>query len=325
MKIVITDCDHADVDIEREVLRQEGLGMELLQCKTEDDLIEQCQDADIFINQYAPVTQRVLENLPNLKYVVRYGVGVNNIDVEAATKSGVQVGCIPDYGTNEVADQALTLMLSLLRKPVLMSNAVKSGVWDYRLSVPIRRLNTLTVGIIGLGRIGRSLAGKVHSLGCRILGFDVDEAVFSNPTISFVEKTSFDDLIRRSDVLTIHCPLIKGVTENMINQDVLRRMKPDAYLVNTARGGIINEADLDAALSEGVIAGAALDVMTTESPAPAPLYKHENFIVTPHMSWYSEESAMELKSKVAQEAARFAKSMPIHYPVNHVNGGGQEK
>ena len=313
-KVVITDCDHENIDIERSVLSNGDISFELLQCKTEDDLIRECKGVNGFINQYAPITERVLKELPDLKFVVRYGVGVNNVDLEAATKYGVQICNVPDYGMNEVADQALALMLALTRKVVLMNDYTRNNKWDYQRSIPIYRHSCQTVGVIGVGRIGTSFVNKVHALGCKVVAYDPYK---KGPSPDFVEFVSLEELIKISDVISIHCPSDNAM--NLIGEKELRNMKESAYLVNVSRGGIIDEVALDKALSEKWIAGAAIDVVLQEPLAlDSPLFKHENFLCTPHMAWYSEEAALELKRKVAEETVRFAKGEEIHYPVNQV-------
>lgn len=317
-RIVITDCDHENIDIEREVFKKANREIELLQCKTEEDLIEQCKGAQAFINQYAPITERVLRELPDLKLVVRYGVGVNNVDLEAATKYGVQVCNVPDYGMNEVADHALAMMLCLTRKIVTMNNHTKNGVWDYQESIPVYRHSEQVVGVIGLGRIGSSFAKKVNALGCKVIAYD---PYYPNRNVlapEYVEFVSFEDLIKKSDIISIHCPSDNAI--NLIGEKELSEMKNTAYLVNVSRGGIINEEALDKALSEKWIAGAALDVVLHEPLSQeSPLFKHNNFICTPHMAWYSEQSAKELKRKVAEEVVRFCNNEAVAYPVNKLN------
>ena len=314
-KVVITDCDHENIDIEREVLSKNGISFELLECKTEEDLIRECKGVNGFINQYAPITERVLKELPDLKFVVRYGVGVNNVDLNAATKYGVQICNVPDYGMNEVADQALAMMLALTRKIVLMNEFTRKEKWDYQRSIPIYRHSCQTVGIVGVGRIGTSFAKKVHALGCKVVAYDPYYPNKKHAAPDFIEFLSLEDVLKTSDVVSIHCPSDHAI--NLIGEAELKSMKESAYLVNVSRGGIIDEKALDKALSEKWIAGAALDVVLEEPLAlDSPLFKHENFICTPHMAWYSEEAALELKRKVAEETARFAKGEEIHYPVN---------
>lgn len=314
MKVIITDCDHDSIDIEKKVLGDAGMSVELKQAITEDEVIEQCQDAEIFIVQYAKITEKVMNYCPKLKYVVRYGVGVDTIDIPAATKHGIQVGNVPDYGMNEVADHAISFALSMLRKVVRMNTYTKSETWDYTKALPVHRFSELTVGVIGLGRIGRNFAQKMHALGFKVIG--TDPYFKATPeTDAYVSAASMDEVIEQSDIISLHCPADGNL--NLFNKETFVRMKETAVIVNVARGGISNETDLDEALTNGEIAGAALDCMLGEPvDKDSPLFKHENLIVTPHMAWYSEEAANELKRKVAEESVRFAKGEPIYYPIN---------
>lgn len=314
MKVIITDCDHENIDIEKKVFADAGIDVELKQAITEEEVIAQCQGAEIFIVQYARITEKVMEHCPKLKYVVRYGVGVDTIDLAAATKHGIQVGNVPDYGMNEVADHAIALALSMVRKTVKMNAFTKNQKWDYVEAIPIHRFSELVVGVIGLGRIGRNFAQKMHSLGFKVIG--TDPYFKATPqTDEYVTAVSMEEVITQSDIISLHCPA--DGNQNLFGEDEFKKMKNTAVLINVARGGIINEEELDKALTNGEIAGAALDCMLGEPVGKdSPLFKHENLIVTPHMAWYSEEAAHELKRKVAEESVRFANGEPIHYPIN---------
>ncbi len=316
MRVIITDCDHDSIEIEKGVFASAGIEMELKQAVSEDEVIEQCQEAEIFIVQYARITEKVMEQCPKLKYVVRYGVGVDTVDVPAATRHGIQVGNVPDYGMNEVADHAIVLALAMTRKIVTMNGYTKRETWDYTAAIPVHRFSELTAGVVGLGRIGRNFARKMSALGFRVIGTDP----YFQPTEEtdrYVTPVSLDEVIAQSDVISLHCPA--DGNWDLFNRETFRRMKSTAVIINVARGGIINEGDLDWALCEGEIGGAALDCMLGEPVGTdSPLFRHENVIVTPHMAWYSEEAAKELKRKVAEEAVRFARGEVIRYPVNKV-------
>lgn len=317
MKIYITDCDHESIDIERKICADAGFELTLVSAKTEEELIEQCGDGDIFMIQYAKITEKVMQAIPTLKFVVRYGVGVDTIDLEVADRYGVQIGNVPDYGMNEVADHALALLLALKRKVVVMNEYTKNEKWDYTRSVPIRRFSEETVGVVGLGRIGRCFARKAHALGFRVIGYD--PLFRQTEETSYIEAASFEELVRRSDAISLHCPA--DGNKDLFTDDTFAAMKKSAVIINVARGGIINEQALSRALDKGIIAGAGIDCMENEPmPANAEIFRHNNLIVTPHMAWYSEEAAEEMKRKVAEEAVRFAKGEPIHYPVNHPEG-----
>ena len=313
MKIYITDCDHQDINIEKDVFQKAGFEVILKNAKTEDEVIEQCKDGEILIVQYAHITEKVMENIPSLKFVVRYGVGVDTIDLQAATKHGIQVCNVPDYGMNEVADHAIALLMVLKRKIVMMNEYTKKEKWDYAKSVPIHRFSEEIVGVVGLGRIGRCFAQRAHSLGFKVIGYD--PYFKATEETSYITSVSFDELVETSDAISIHCPADNNL--NLFNAEVFQKMKNSAVIINVARGGIINEKDLEEALEKGEIAGAGMDCMCCEPMSVgASIFKHDNFIVTPHMAWYSEEAAQELKRKVAEESVRFAKGEKVHYPVN---------
>ncbi|OLR55948.1 dehydrogenase [Hornefia porci] len=315
-KVIITDCDHSSINIERAVLREAGIGFDYLCCRSEEDLIRECRGGEVMLNQYAPFTERVIAALsPELKLIVRYGVGVDNIDVAAATKYGVAVCNVPDYGMNEVADHAAAMALSLERRLNQMVPHTRSGQWDYAASVPIHRLSEQTIGIVGLGRIGRMFARRMSGFGCRLIGFDEFYPAGIIAEHSVVTVT-WEQLIAESDLISIHCPLTES-TRGLFNADVFSAMKPGAYLINTSRGHIVDEQDLLKALQDGEIAGAAMDVMAKEPADPEdPLLQLPNFIATPHMGWYSEEAAEELKRKVAEEAVLFLTGRPLRYQLN---------
>ena len=314
MRVIITDCDHDNIDIEKKVFADAGMSVELKQAITEDEVIAQCKDAEIFIVQYARITEKVMADCPRLKYVVRYGVGVDTIDIPAATRHGIQVGNVPDYGMNEVADHAIALAMSMIRKTIEMNAFTKNQKWDYTKAIPIHRFSEMTVGVIGLGRIGRNFAQKMHALGFKVIG--TDPYFKATPeTDAYVKPVSMEDVITQSDVISLHCPADGNM--NLFCAETFKKMKNTAILINVARGGIINEEDLDQALTDGEIGGAALDCMLGEPVSKdSPLFRHENLVVTPHMAWYSQEAAQELKRKVAEESVRFARGEAIHYPIN---------
>jgi D-3-phosphoglycerate dehydrogenase len=314
-KIVITDCDHPSVQIETDILERRGFEVVLEQCRTEEDVIEKCRDAVGLINQYAPLTGKVFRELANCKVIVRYGVGVDNVDLDAASAYGIQVCNVPDYGVEEVSDHALAMTLSLVRKINLLSNEVKRNNWDFQVAQPIRRLKELTFGVVGLGRIGRATARKALGMGWRVIGCDRNEA----GPMEGVDQVAFDELIAEADMISIHVPLTDE-THHLFNRDVFRRMKNTAVLVNTARGPIVDEGALLEALRNGEIAGAAIDVMENEPPLKDhPLFALDNVIITPHAAWYSEEAFRELKRKAAEEAANVILDGKPRYPVNAVH------
>jgi D-3-phosphoglycerate dehydrogenase / 2-oxoglutarate reductase len=313
--VVITDCDHPDVEPERAVLAEAGVEVRLERCRTSEDVVAAARDAEALIVQYAEVDEAVLRALERCRAVVRYGVGVDSVDVEAATRLGVWVVNVPDYGVEEVSDHALALLLGLLRGIPRLDRAVRAGTWDDGSAGPLRRLSTRTIGVVGCGRIGGAFARKARALGLRVLAHDpagVPDALRE----AGIEATSFDGLLEEADALSLHVPLTAG-TEHLIDAAALARMRPGAFLVNTSRGGLVDGAALLAALEEGRLGGAALDVLEEEPPGPDdPLVRHERVVVTPHAAWYSEESAHTLKSEVAREAARVLRGARPRSPVN---------
>ena len=316
-KIVITDCDHVNINEEEAVFKKAGVSYALMQCKTEDDLINNLKGAVAVCTQYGKFTERVFAALPDLKMVVRYGVGYDTIDVEAATAHGVQVCNVPDYGTFEVADQAMALLLTVVRKTAAAWEDVKNGGWDYAKVAPISRLSELTVGVIGLGRIGSAFAKRAHAFDCKVIGYDIyTDHVQNNPDLAFIELKSKEEVLKQADIISLHCNLGKS-DGNMINANTLAMMKPGAILINVARGGLVDEQALADALKSGHLGGAGLDVVTVEPLAQDnPLRSAPNIVITPHMAWYSVQAASDLKTKCAEEAVRGWRGEPARCPVN---------
>ena len=312
--VIVADCDHPSISIEREVLKDLCPDIAWLKCRTEDEIIAQCAQADGILMMYAPMTRRVMQTLRRCKVIARYGVGVDTVDLKAAAELGIVVSNVPDYGTQEVSDHALGLMLCLTRKIAMASSLVKRGIWDFHLLQPIYRHQVQTIGIVGLGRIGRAMADKTRALGMKVIA--CDPLVPRDRVPDFITLVSLEQLLAQADVVSVHCPL-SDTTRNMLDEKMLRLMKPSAYLVNTARGSIVNEAALDNLLAEKKLAGAAMDVLAVEpGAADHPLFKHENFICTPHTAWHSEESMQELKRKAAEEVRRVLNGEAPFYQVN---------
>lgn len=224
--VVITDCDHGDIDAEKRVFDQSGYEVRLARCETASDVVGEAREADAIINQYAPVDESVLAALQRCKVVVRYGVGVDTVDVEAATRRGVWVANVPDYGTEEVSDQALALLMNLLRGICRLDRAVRRGEWEYSAVRPLRRVNTQTVGVVGCGRIGSALARKAGSLGLKVIAFDA-VAVPEELVRDGVEPVGFEELLAASDVVSLHAPLDED-SRHLIGEEQLRKMKRGA-------------------------------------------------------------------------------------------------
>jgi D-3-phosphoglycerate dehydrogenase len=293
-RVVITDCDHGTIAIEREILGDLAQ-IELHQRNDESALLTLCPDADGIITQYGAFTRRVLQSLRRCRVIARYGVGVDTIDLAAATEHGIIVAFVPDYGTDEVSNHAASLILALHRRVLALDREVRTGHWDFRVGAPIQRLTRQTLGIIGLGRIGTALATKLRPFGLTVLATDP----YREDWPDWVRRAPLDELLQASDIVSLHCPLT-AETRHLINAAALRKMKPTAVLVNTARGGVVDAEAVVRALRERWIAGAALDVQEAEPmPATHPLAALDNVILTPHAAWYSEDSIVECKRKTA--------------------------
>ena len=311
--VAITDCDHGNVDPERAALEGHDVELRVLACRTPEQVADQAGDADVLLNQYVPITAEVLDALPRCRLVVRYGVGVDNLDLEAATERGVWVANVPDYGRDEVADHTLALALALLRGVVVLDRSVRSGVWELAGARPLRRLATLTYGVVGCGAIGTAVARRAAGLGMRVLGHDVAQVPSGPP----IERVELSELLEGADVVSLHAALTPA-SRHLIGKGALGRMRPTAFLVNTARGGLVDSAALLTALEAGELAGAALDVLEREPPDELGwrLARHPRVVATPHAAWYSEESIHTLKTEVAREALRVLEGGEPRSPVN---------
>lgn len=314
-KVVVTDYEYQTFKPEEEVFQKAGIELVLSQCKTEEEIIEAAKDADGLLNQYAPVTRKVIENLPGCKVISRYGVGFNTIDIDAATENKIVVGNVTDYCLDEVSNHAFALLMEGARKVSILNKEVKLGNWDYKAAVPIYRLKGRVLGLVGFGNIPQTLAKKAEGFGLEIIAHDP----FVPPSLAAelgVELTGLNELCQRADFISVHAPL-NSHTRGMISTEQFATMKKEAFLINTARGPIIDEQALIKALQNNQIAGAALDVLEEEPvSADNPLLKMDNVILTPHASWYSEEAETELKRKTAQNAADVLNGCFPAYLVN---------
>ena len=279
------------------------------------------RQADVLVIALNKVTADVLDAMPNCRLISRLGVGIDNIDVPAATARGVWVANVPDYGVDEVATHAIALMLAQLRGLYTLISSTRAGRYDGQAVRPIQRLTKQTLGVMGYGRIGRTVGSKGAGLGMRVIAYDPflsDEQIRA----AGAEPASMDMLLRESDFISLHLPL-DAKTRDIINADTLSLMKPTAYLVNTARGGLVDEAALLDALRAGQIRGAALDVLSTEPP-PADdavlqgLLKDDRVLITPHMAWYSEQAQVDMRTRAAEDIARVLRGERPRTPVNDI-------
>jgi D-3-phosphoglycerate dehydrogenase / 2-oxoglutarate reductase len=299
-KVLITDHTWPDIDLECMVLQAAGLQVTDAPASDEATLASLAGDSVAIMTCFAQVTPTIIGSALNLKVIARYGVGVDNIAVEDATNRRIPVTYVPDYCVAEVSEHALALLLALARGVVRYNRSVALGDWNLSVAAPLRRIERQTLGLVGCGRIGRSLAQKALGLGMRVLGYDADPAAANAATASGLLAVSLETLLAEADFVSLHLPLT-AATRGFVGESVLRRMKPRAFLINTARGGLVDTLALARALREGWIAGAALDVLPQEPPAADdPLLGMEQVILTPHAAFYSEESLLALRQRTAQ-------------------------
>lgn len=318
LRIVITDCDHDSITFEEVVALEHGIILERRQCLTEDEVIEAARDADAILVQYAPISARVLQALPKLRAIGRYGVGVDTVDVDEATKQGVAVCNVPDYGTEDVSDHAIALAMAMVRSVPRLDRQIRAGGYNYAEVRPLHRTAGQVFGVLGLGLIGSATARKAQGIGFRTIGFDPLHAVGS-VTAGGVEVVDLETLLGTADILSLHVPL-NPATQHIISAKTLRSMKRGAKIVNTARGGLIDTEALVEAITSGHLSGAALDVFEREPlPVGSPLTALPNVVLTPHISWYSEESYGELKSRTIRNVVDVLVGTP---PRNIINPEG---
>jgi len=293
------------------------LDVELIRAENpeQDSILAVARNAEALFVTYAQITADVIAGLENCKVIGRFGVGTDNIDIEAATNAGIVVTYAPLYCLDEVSDHAMTLLLSLARKIPFSDSMVKSGRWEMPAVVPIRRLKGRTLGLIGIGNIAQAIVGKAQAFGIKTIAADpyaADEVFAKNNT----EKVELDELYARSDYISVHAPLTPE-TQNMFSTEAFGKMKSDALLINTSRCPLVDIDALATALDAGEIGGAALDVMPQEPPAADnPLFGRDNVILTPHTGFYSEDALLDLQTTVATDVAAVLGGERPKFPVN---------
>lgn len=293
-KVVLTDNIFPDLIIEREML--DKVDAELVEVTDPATLADEVKDADAVINTYAQMTPEIINGMEKCKLIIRNGIGVNTIDVDACNAKGIMVGNIPTYCIEEVATHAIALMLTLNRKVFLYNRTVREGIWDVKEGMKINSVVGATLGLVGFGRIPRLINERAQALGMKVLAYD-PFVTAENAAEAGATKAEMEEIIAESDFISIHCPLTPE-TKGMFNYDAFKAMKDSAYLINTARGPIVNEPDLVKALEEGLIGGAGLDVlMEDKGQTDHPLYAFENCIITPHAAWYSETSILRRRTQ----------------------------
>ena len=299
--VVITDHTWPTIDIEQAVLERVGARVREPRSHDEPELIELVRDAEAILTCFAPVSARVIESAPRLRVVGRFGIGVGNIDVDAATRRGIPVTNVPVYCLDEVAEHVIALTLSLRRRTLAFDRAVREGNWSLHTGMPIHRLSGQTLGILGYGRIGAAVAARARALGIQVIAHD--PTMRTGNLVDGVQAVDLAGLATRSDVLTLHAPLT-AATRRIIDAAFLAQMKPSAVLINAARGPLVDQDALAAALHAGAIAGAGLDVFDPERlPPDHPLLSAPNLVLTPHVAFYSEESVDELRRQAAEAVA----------------------
>lgn len=303
MKIVITDYRFPDVEQERRAVEAAGGTLTTGQAITEEQVADLCKDADGVLTARAPIGARAISAMQRCRIIVRYGIGVDTVDVAAATKRGILVANVPDYCLDEVSDHALALLMMLSRQMLPAIALAKEDTWAVAKMPPLQRLRGQTCGLIGCGRIGSLLAGKVKALGMSVI---IHDPYLSEPRAREMgaELVSLDALLARADFISLHAPL-NDATHHLLGEAAFAKMKKTASIINTARGGLIDEAALLAALDAGKIFGAGLDVLESETAVTAirsALVRHPKMIVTAHTAWLSQQARALLQLRAIEQA-----------------------
>ena len=313
--VAVTDSVFPSLDAAERVLSAIGAELRLADGPTPDAILKVARSADAILVTYAKITADIIQQLTRCRIISRFGIGVDNVDLAAATAKGIVVTKVPDYCVDEVSDHAMALLLAAVRKIPFSDTRVHGGEWKMPSVVPIHRLRGTTLGLVGFGRIPQLVAPKARAFGMQVIASDpfVPKSVME---AAGVEQVAFDRLVERSDYISIHAPLTPE-THHLFDAGVLGRMKPTAYVVNNARGPLIDESALVDALNAGRIAGAALDVVEQEPPPPgSALLTCRNLILTPHTGFYSDESLVELQTKATEEVVRVLGGQQPRNPVN---------
>jgi D-3-phosphoglycerate dehydrogenase / 2-oxoglutarate reductase len=313
--IAVTDSVFPTLDPAKAALARLNPTYRMSKSVNADDIIAVAKDADAVLVTYAKLTREVLSQFTRCKAIGRFGLGVDNIDLPTAKEKGIAVNYVPDYCIREVSDHAMALLLSLIRKIPLSNKLVQSGRWEMPAVVPIRRIEGTVLGLIGFGHIPRLVAPKAQAFGIKVIAHDpfAKADVFKTAN---VESVDLDTLFKMSDYVSVHAPLLPA-TRGMMNAATFAKMKKGAYLVNTARGPLIDEPALIAALDSGQLGGAGLDVVAAEPLAKdSPLLGRDNVIISPHTAFYSIEALNELQTKCATDVARVLSGEKAVYPIS---------
>ncbi len=312
--------DWDSIEIEKTILAEVGCEVRPLEFSNDEELIEAIREADALLPRYVNIQRHHIEAMKRCQIIARSGIGVDIVDVEAATEHGIWVTNVPSYCEEEVSEHAIALILACVRKLPLYHQAVKSGVWRWQTGKQILRMSQATFGLIGFGKIGRLIWQRMRGFGCRGLIYD-PYVPAERINLEGATAVDLETLLRTADIVHVQCPLTSE-TYHLIGERELRLMKPTAVLTNAARGPIIDDQALYHALQDGRIAMAGLDDLD-EEPAKVrnwkptnPLLSLPNVIVTPHAAWYSEQSVEEVKRISASEIARVLSGQRPLYPVN---------
>jgi D-3-phosphoglycerate dehydrogenase len=312
--IAVTDSVFPSLNPAKEALARLNPTYRMSKSVNADDIIAVAKDADAVLVTYAKLTREVITQFSRCRAIGRFGLGVDNIDLVAAKEKGIAVNYVPDYCIREVSDHAMALLLALIRKIPFSNKLVQSGRWEMPAVVPIRRIEGTVLGLIGFGHIPRLVAPKAQAFGIKVIAYDP----FAKPEAfkaAGVESVDLDTLLRSSDYVSMHAPLLPA-TRGMVNAAAFAKMKKGAYVVNTARGPLIDEPALVAALDSGQVGGAGLDVVVAEPLAKdSPLLGRDNVIISPHTAFYSIEALNELQTKCASDVARVLSGEKAVYPI----------
>jgi len=318
MKVVVTDYIEPDLNWETEELARRGVEFSCHQLKflPAERVIEATEDADVVVVNMVKITPEVVAGWKRCRLVIRHGVGYDNVDLDALAKANIPLCYVPDYCSEEVAEQAISLMMTCARKTSwsrkVLDDSSARGQWDFADIIPMYRIAGKTVGLLGCGRIGSRVYQKLKSFGVNFLIADPYLSDRRKAELG-IEVVDAETVFRGADFLTIHT-LLNDETRHIVCEKTLRMMKPTAYIVNTARGPMVDVNALAKALKEGWIAGAGIDVFDVEPPPPDyPLFHAPNVVLTPHLAWYSEDAAWRIRELIVLEIDRFMTGQPPRY------------